>query len=199
MAAPIVPQPGLDRDHRAAGPQQPGGFGEHRLQRSLVDQVVEHQAIQDHVKRPWRKCKLAGVANDGLIGGACLERMRDQLSLGVDRHQTEARRREQVPASTVERERDIYREQVKGKPKNVVEKIVDGKLDKYYASVCLLDQPFIKNPDQTIKDLISSKIAELGENIIVRRFTRYVVGEEIDAGSESSTAQVPADGEATSG
>jgi elongation factor Ts len=103
--------------------------------------------------------------------------------------------REQVPASTVEKEREIYREQVKGKPKNVVEKIVDGKLDKYYASVCLLDQPFIKNPDQTIKDLISSKIAELGENIIVRRFTRYVVGEETEAGS--STAEGTAGSEAT--
>ena len=107
--------------------------------------------------------------------------------------------REQVPVSAVEREREIYREQVKGKPKNVVEKIVDGKLDKYYAGVCLLDQPFIKNPDQTIKYLISSKIAELGENIIVRRFTRYVVGEEIEAGSESSTAQVPVGSEATAG
>ena len=98
--------------------------------------------------------------------------------------------RDQVPASAVEREREIYREQVKGKPKNVIEKIVDGKLDKYYASVCLLDQPFIKNPDQTIKDLISSKIAELGENIIVRRFTRYVVGEDIEAGS-SPAAEAP--------
>jgi elongation factor Ts len=105
--------------------------------------------------------------------------------------------REQVPASTVGKEREIYREQVKGKPKNVVEKIVDGKLDKYYASVCLLDQPFIKNPDHTIKDLISSKIAELGENIIVRRFTRYVVGEEIEPGS--STAEVPVGSEATAG
>lgn len=99
--------------------------------------------------------------------------------------------REQVPASMVEKEREIYREQVKGKPKNVVEKIVDGKLEKYYAGVCLLDQPFIKNPDQTIKDLIASKIAELGENIIVRRFTRYVVGEEIGAGSP--TPEVPLD------
>jgi elongation factor Ts len=105
--------------------------------------------------------------------------------------------REQVPAATVEKEREIYREQVKGKPKNVVEKIVDGKLDKYYASVCLLDQPFIKNPDQTIKDLISSKIAELGENIIVRRFTRYVVGEEIEAGSPAT--EMPVGSEATAG
>jgi elongation factor Ts len=90
--------------------------------------------------------------------------------------------RDQVPASAIEREREIYREQVKGKPENVVEKIVSGKLDKFYATVCLLDQAFIKNPDQTIKDLVSSKIAELGENIIIRRFTRYAVGEEIESG-----------------
>jgi elongation factor Ts len=89
--------------------------------------------------------------------------------------------RDEVPASVIERERGIYREQVKGKPENVVEKIVSGKLDKFYASVCLLDQAFIKNPDQTIKDLVSSKIAELGENIIIRRFTRYALGEEIES------------------
>jgi len=61
-----------------------------------------------------------------------------------------------------------------------VEKIVAGKLDKYFGSVCLLDQAFIKNPDQTIKDLVSSKISELGENIVIRRFTRYAVGEELE-------------------
>jgi elongation factor Ts len=89
--------------------------------------------------------------------------------------------RDEVPAAVIEREREIYREQVKGKPANVVEKIVDGKLEKFYGSVCLLDQAFIKNPDQTIKDLVSSKIAELGENIVIRRFARYAVGEDLDA------------------
>lgn len=88
--------------------------------------------------------------------------------------------REQVPAELIEREREIYRAQVKGKPNNVVEKIVDGKLDKFYSSICLLDQAFIKNPDQTIKDLVASKIAELGENIVVRRFARYAVGEDLN-------------------
>jgi elongation factor Ts len=89
--------------------------------------------------------------------------------------------RDEVPGAVIEREREIYREQVKGKPANVVEKIVDGKLEKFYGSVCLVDQAFIKNPDQTIKDLASSKIAELGENIVIRRFTRYAVGEDLDA------------------
>jgi elongation factor Ts len=88
--------------------------------------------------------------------------------------------RDEVPAAVIEREREIYRDQVKGKPANVVDKIVDGKLEKFYGSVCLVDQAFIKNPDQTIKDLVSSKIAELGENIVIRRFARYAVGEDLD-------------------
>jgi elongation factor Ts len=88
--------------------------------------------------------------------------------------------REQVPAELIEREREIYRAQIKGRPNNVVEKIVDGKLDKFYSSICLLDQAFIKNPDQTIKDLVASKIAELGENIVIRRFARYAVGEDLN-------------------
>jgi elongation factor Ts len=71
---------------------------------------------------------------------------------------------------------------VTGKPANIVEKIVEGKIDKFFSNVCLLDQAFIKNPDQTIKDLVALKIAELGENILIRRFTRYAVGEEIVAG-----------------
>jgi elongation factor Ts len=86
--------------------------------------------------------------------------------------------REQVPAESVEKEREIYRAQVTGKPANIVEKIVEGKIDKFFSNVCLLDQAFIKNPDQTIKELVSSKIAELGENIVIRRFARYAVGEE---------------------
>jgi elongation factor Ts len=58
-------------------------------------------------------------------------------------------------------------------------KIVEGKLDKFYSTVCLLEQGFIKNPDQTIKELVASKIAEIGENIVIRRFTRYSVGEPL--------------------
>jgi elongation factor Ts len=87
--------------------------------------------------------------------------------------------RDEVPADLIEKERAIYAAQVKDKPANVVGKIVDGKLDKFYSSVCLLEQGFVKNPDQTINDLVKSKIAELGENIVIRRFTRYQVGEAI--------------------
>ncbi len=84
-------------------------------------------------------------------------------------------------------ERAIYEGQVKGKPENVLAKIVEGKLDKFYSTVCLLEQGFIKNPDQTIKELIATKIAELGENIVIRRFTRYSVGEPL--GNDSIVAR----------
>src|SRR5947209_4178643 len=89
--------------------------------------------------------------------------------------------REDVPGKLIEAEREIYKAQVTGKPAGVVEKIVDGKLDKFYSTVCLVEQGFIKNPDVTIKDLLSAKIAELGENIIIRRFTRYLAGEALPA------------------
>jgi elongation factor Ts len=89
--------------------------------------------------------------------------------------------REEVPAQLIDSERAIYEVQVKGKPENVVSKIVDGKLDKFYSTVCLLEQGFIKNPDQTVKELVATKIAELGENIVIRRFTRYLVGEPLSS------------------
>jgi elongation factor Ts len=101
--------------------------------------------------------------------------------------------REQVPEKSIERERNIFRAQITGKPKPepVLNKIVEGKLEKYFATVCLLDQAFIKNPDQTIRDLVSSKIAELGENIVVRRFTRYAVGEDVGADQGALAEEAP--------
>jgi len=87
--------------------------------------------------------------------------------------------RSEVPADMIASERAIYEAQVKGKPENVLSKIVEGKLDKFYSTVCLMEQGFIKNPDQTVKELVASKIAALGENIVIRRFTRYLVGEPL--------------------
>lgn len=84
--------------------------------------------------------------------------------------------REDVPEALLEKEREIAADQVKGKPANVVDKIVEGKINKYFADNCLLEQPFIKDDKTVIRDLVKSKIAELGENIVVRRFTRYAVG-----------------------
>ncbi len=87
--------------------------------------------------------------------------------------------REQVNSAEIERERSIYRQQVEGKPANIVDKIVEGKVEKFLGAICLMEQPFIKNPDLSIADLVKSKISELGENIVIRRFTRYMVGEGV--------------------
>ncbi|HWL52093.1 MAG TPA: translation elongation factor Ts [Chthoniobacteraceae bacterium] len=97
--------------------------------------------------------------------------------------------RDSICPKLVEREREIARDQVKGKPENIVEKIVEGKLDKFYASVALMEQAFIKNPDITITELVKSKIAELGENIIIRRFTRYAVGEALEGDEAAATSE----------
>src|SRR5213594_1184923 len=87
--------------------------------------------------------------------------------------------RADVPGNLIDVECEIYKAQAKGKPENVVEKIVEGKLEKFFSTVCLLEQGFIKNPDVTIGDLVKAKIAELGENIVIRRFVRYLVGEPL--------------------
>lgn len=84
--------------------------------------------------------------------------------------------REEVPAEDVEKEREIAVSQVAGKPAHAIEKIVEGKLDKYYSGICLIEQPFVKNPDQTIRDLLNEKVSKLGENIVIRRFSRFQVG-----------------------
>jgi elongation factor Ts len=87
--------------------------------------------------------------------------------------------RDNVPQDTIEREKEIYRAQVTDKPPHVVEKIIEGKLEKFYTDTCLLDQLFIKDPEQKkmIKDIVSEKIARLGENIVIRRFVRFQLGE----------------------
>lgn len=86
--------------------------------------------------------------------------------------------REDISPEVIEKEKEIYKEQIKGKPDNVVEKILVGKVEKWYSEVCLLDQLFVKPPnDNKIKDMLTAKIAELGENIVIRRFTRYHLGE----------------------
>ena len=88
-------------------------------------------------------------------------------------------RREEVTASDLEKEKAIYRQQAleSGKPEKVVDRIVEGKIDKYYSEVCLLEQAFIKDQDKKVQDVITDAIARLGENIQVRRFARYNLGE----------------------
>jgi elongation factor Ts len=84
--------------------------------------------------------------------------------------------RDQVPEAEIAKEREIAAAQLEGKPPAAVQKIVEGKLDKYYSTVCLLDQPFVKLPEKTVKEVLAEKITKIGENIGIRRFTRYQLG-----------------------
>jgi len=87
--------------------------------------------------------------------------------------------REGIPASVLEKEKEIYVTQAKesGKPDKVIDKIVEGKMTKFYSEVCLLEQPYVKNPDIKVQDLLNELMAKTGENIVIRRFTRYQLGE----------------------
>ena len=91
-------------------------------------------------------------------------------------------RREDVPESVIEKEKEILKAQAlnEGKPERIVEKMVQGRIEKHYKEICLLDQPFIKNPDITVQQLVNEKIAKIGENIVVRRFVRFELGEGIE-------------------
>ncbi|MFT3869343.1 MAG: translation elongation factor Ts [Nibricoccus sp.] len=84
--------------------------------------------------------------------------------------------RTEVPEAAVAAERDVAAASVAGKPPAAVQKIVEGKLDKYYSTVCLLDQPFVKLPEKTVKEVLAEKVAKIGENIQIRRFTRFQLG-----------------------
>ncbi len=101
-------------------------------------------------------------------------------------------RREEVPAAELEHEKMVLSEQARneGKPEKIIEKMVTGRIEKYYKEVCLLEQPFVKNPDKTISDLITESIAKIGENIAIRRFTRYQLGEGIEKKQEDFAAEV---------
>jgi elongation factor Ts len=99
-------------------------------------------------------------------------------------------KRDEVPESLLAVERDVASASVKGKPAAVVEKIISGKVDKYYSTVCLLEQTFVKDNTKTISDLLNAKIAELGENIVIRRFTRFQVGETL--AGQTPVAETPA-------
>jgi len=103
-------------------------------------------------------------------------------------------RREEVPAAELDREKEIYKDQARqsGKPDNILDKIVEGKLEKFYSDVCLLDQVFVKDPDgkKKIKDLVTEKIAKIGENISIRRFSRYQLGEGLEKKTCDLAAEV---------
>ncbi|MBI3952422.1 MAG: translation elongation factor Ts [Candidatus Doudnabacteria bacterium] len=103
-------------------------------------------------------------------------RLANELALHIAAASPVFVRREEVPADLIENEKQIYKEQVKGKPENMIEQIVNGKLEKYFEQACLLDQPYVRDPEKKVKDLIAESVGKLGENIQVRRFVKFTLG-----------------------
>jgi elongation factor Ts len=101
-------------------------------------------------------------------------------------------RREEVPADVIEKEKEIMKAQAiaEGKPEAVAEKIVAGRIDKYYGEVCLLEQDFVKDPDKTVQQVLTEKISNIGENITIRRFVRFERGEGIAKKEENFAEEV---------
>jgi elongation factor Ts len=104
-------------------------------------------------------------------------------------------KKEEIPEEVIQKEKEILRAQAlnEGKPENIVDKMVEGRIEKYYKEVCLLEQPYIKDSDKTVSQIISEAIAEIGENITVRRFVRYELGEGIEKKKEDFAAEVMAE------
>ncbi len=100
--------------------------------------------------------------------------------------------REEVPAEVLEKEMNILRNQARneGKPEKIIDKMVEGRIEKYYKEVCLLEQPWIKDPEKTIKQLVAENIAAIGENINIRRFARFERGEGIEKKQEDFAEEV---------
>ena len=103
-------------------------------------------------------------------------------------------RREEVEASVLEREKDIYRAKARetGKPENIIEKIIEGQINKFYADICLLEQPFVKDPDKSVQTVLNETIATIGENMSIRRFARFVLGEGLEKKESDFAAEVAA-------
>jgi len=115
-----------------------------------------------------------------------------EIAMQIAAAKPEYVRREEVPAEVIEKEMNILRVQAKneGKPDNIIEKMVEGRMEKFYKEVCLLEQPWIKDPDKTIKQLLAEKIATIGENINIRRFARFERGEGIEKKEENFAEEV---------
>ena len=103
-------------------------------------------------------------------------------------------RREEVLAELVEREKEIYRAKAResGKPDNIIEKIIEGQVNKFYADICLLEQPYVKDPDKTVQTYLNETIATIGENMSIRRFARFVLGEGLAKKESDFAAEVAA-------
>lgn len=181
IAKKIASQPGADLENDRVTFMQK--IGENILiRRSERVEVTGHGAVAAYIHTGGKVGVIVevGANKDETTTTEAFKQLVRDITLQIAAANPISVDRSAVPAATLEREREVYRGQVPpGKPANIIEKIVDGKIEKYYSTVCLIDQAFIKNPDQTIAQLVAAKSKELGDELVIRRFLRYSVGEQI--------------------
>ena len=153
--------------------------GEKRAGRAVGQGVVEAYL---HTPDPNLPAKLGVIVEldcetDFVAKTDEFQRLAHEIALHIAHADPAYTRREDIPAEVVEREREIYAKQAEGKPAQIVERIVDGKLKDFYKQVVLLDQPYIRDPSQTIQDLVDAYSAKVRERLVLRRFARFRVGE----------------------
>ena len=183
IARKIASNPDVDLEsERVAAVQK---IGENvRIRRSARVEVTGHGSLAAYIHTGSKVGVLVEVGSekDDTANTEEFKQLVRDITLQIAAANPVCVDRTQVPAALADRERAIYREQVPpGKPAEMVEKIVEGKMVKFYSGACLLDQAFIKNPDHTIAQLLAAKSKELGDTLVIRRFLRYMVGEEITA------------------
>jgi elongation factor Ts len=144
--------------------------------------VTKEGAVDSYIHMGGRIGVLVevGVETDFVSRGEQFKQFTHDLAMHVAAAFPRWVTRDEVPADVIEHEKAIYAEQIQGKPENIVEKIVAGKLDKFFAETCLMEQPFIKDPDRTIEQVRTDLVGIIGENVEVRRFARFQLGETVE-------------------
>ena len=124
-----------------------------------------------------------------------LKDFKKDMAIQVADSKTEYESREEVPAIVIEGEKEIYRAAAlnEGNPERILDRIVEGRIEKFFQEVCLLDQPFIKDPDKTVQQVLQELIAQIGEQISIRRFARFERGEGIEKRKDDWTDEVMAE------
>jgi len=181
IAKKIAEEPGAEfESDRVAAVQK---IGENvRIRRSARIEVTGNGSLAAYIHTGGKVGVLVevGAEKDATATSEEFKQLLRDITLQIAAANPVCVDRTQVPSALAARERAIYRDQVPpGKTEQMVEAIIEGKMNKFYSGACLIDQAFIKNPDQTIAQLVAAKSKELGDTLVVRRFIRYMVGEEI--------------------
>ncbi len=181
IAKKIAEEPGAEfESDRVAAVQK---IGENvRIRRSARIEVTGNGSLAAYIHTGGKVGVLVevGAEKDATATSEEFKQLLRDITLQIAAANPVCVDRTQVPPALAARERAIYRDQVpSGKTEQMVEAIIEGKMNKFYSGACLIDQAFIKNPDQTIAQLVAAKSKELGDTLVVRQFIRYMVGEEI--------------------